>query len=182
MSDYLWLWTVAQQAPLSMGFSKQEYWSAFPFSVSRESSQPRDWTWVSCVSTLAGGFFTTVAPGQSMGRKELDMTKWLFLTQHKAIINSKKGKLNLLTFSNLYGRWAQNFHWKLVLINQSANIYHMLTVCKALWAQRFHAGFHDPVVPVLCPSIIGNNYSQYLGILCYLSQLCLTPLYSGVAS
>ena len=25
------LWTVALQAPLSMGFSGQEYWSGFPF-------------------------------------------------------------------------------------------------------------------------------------------------------
>ena len=24
-------WTVAQQAPLSMGFSRQEYWSGLPF-------------------------------------------------------------------------------------------------------------------------------------------------------
>ena len=27
----LTLWTVAQQAPLSMGFSRQEYWSGLPF-------------------------------------------------------------------------------------------------------------------------------------------------------
>ena len=26
-SDFLWLWTVACQLPLSMGFSKKEYWS-----------------------------------------------------------------------------------------------------------------------------------------------------------
>ena len=25
------LWTAAHQAPLSMGFSRQEYWSGFPF-------------------------------------------------------------------------------------------------------------------------------------------------------
>ena len=25
------LWTVARQAPLSMGFSRQEYWSGLPF-------------------------------------------------------------------------------------------------------------------------------------------------------
>ena len=25
------LWTVAQQAPLSMGFSRQEYWNGLPF-------------------------------------------------------------------------------------------------------------------------------------------------------
>ena len=30
MSNSLWLWTVARQAPLSMGFSRQEYWSGLP--------------------------------------------------------------------------------------------------------------------------------------------------------
>ena len=34
-------WTVAYQAPLSMGFSRQEYWSGLPFSFSRGSSRPR---------------------------------------------------------------------------------------------------------------------------------------------
>ena len=28
------LWTVAHQAPLSMGFSRQEYWSGVPFPSS----------------------------------------------------------------------------------------------------------------------------------------------------
>ena len=40
-------WTVAYQAPPYMGFSRQEYWSGLPFSFSRGSSQPRDWTLVS---------------------------------------------------------------------------------------------------------------------------------------
>ena len=31
MPDSVTLWTVAPQAPLSMGFSKQEYWSGRPF-------------------------------------------------------------------------------------------------------------------------------------------------------
>ena len=31
-------WTVAHQAPLSMGFSRQEYWSGFAISFSRGSS------------------------------------------------------------------------------------------------------------------------------------------------
>ena len=31
MSDSVIPWTVANQAPLSMGFSKQEYWSGLPF-------------------------------------------------------------------------------------------------------------------------------------------------------
>ena len=40
-------WSVACQAPLSMGFSRQEYWSGLPFSSSRGFSQLRDPTNVS---------------------------------------------------------------------------------------------------------------------------------------
>ena len=43
-------WTVARQAPLPMGFSRQEYKSGLPCPSSRGSSRPRDWTWVSCLS------------------------------------------------------------------------------------------------------------------------------------
>ena len=45
-------WTVALKAPLSMGFSKQEYWSGLPCSPPGRSSQPRDWTHISCVSCI----------------------------------------------------------------------------------------------------------------------------------
>ena len=34
-------WTVAHQAPLSVGFSRQEYWSGVAVSSSRGSSPPR---------------------------------------------------------------------------------------------------------------------------------------------
>jgi len=30
---FVTLWTVAHQAPLSMGFSRQEHWSGLPFST-----------------------------------------------------------------------------------------------------------------------------------------------------
>ena len=52
------LWTVACQDPLSMGIlqTRTLEWVAMPSS--RGSSQPRDWTQVSCVSWIASGFFT----------------------------------------------------------------------------------------------------------------------------
>ena len=34
------LWTVAYQAPLSMGFSRQEYWSGLPFSSPGDLPNP----------------------------------------------------------------------------------------------------------------------------------------------
>ena len=52
------LWNVARQAPLSTGIFWQEYWSGLPFSFSRWSFWPRDWTHVSCVFCIAGRFFT----------------------------------------------------------------------------------------------------------------------------
>ena len=41
-------WTLAHQAPLSIRFPRQEYWSGLPF-FSRGSSWPRNWTHVSCI-------------------------------------------------------------------------------------------------------------------------------------
>ena len=41
-----------------MGFSRQEYWSGLAISFSGGSSQPRDWTRISCI---AGRFFTNWA-------------------------------------------------------------------------------------------------------------------------
>ena len=52
------LWTVAWQALLSMGFSRQEYWSGLPFPPPRDLPD-RDWTCVSYFPALAGRFFTT---------------------------------------------------------------------------------------------------------------------------
>ena len=48
-------WTVAHQAPPSMEFSRQEYWSGLPLPSPGESSQPRD---RSRVSHIARWFFT----------------------------------------------------------------------------------------------------------------------------
>ena len=46
---FVTLWAIAHQAPLSMEFSRQEYWSGVAISYSRGPSWPTDWTHVSCV-------------------------------------------------------------------------------------------------------------------------------------
>ena len=37
---FVTLWTIAHQAPLSMGFSRQEYWSGLPFSSPEDLPDP----------------------------------------------------------------------------------------------------------------------------------------------
>ena len=53
--------TVACQAPLSMGFSKQEYWSGLPCPPPRDLPEPGMEPTSLKPSALAGGFFTTSA-------------------------------------------------------------------------------------------------------------------------
>ena len=53
------LWTVAPQAPLPMGFSRQEYWSALPFPPPGDLSDPRIEPASVTSPALAGRFFTT---------------------------------------------------------------------------------------------------------------------------
>ena len=54
-------WTVARQAPLSMGFSRREYWSGLPFPPPGDRPDPGIETVSLTSPTLAGGFFTTSA-------------------------------------------------------------------------------------------------------------------------
>ena len=54
-------WTVAYQAPLSVGFSRQEHWSGLrfppPWDISDPGIEPMS-------PALAGGFLPTEPPGK----------------------------------------------------------------------------------------------------------------------
>ena len=57
-------WTVAHEAPLSMEFSRQEYWSGLPLQIPTPETLPDPG--IKCVSltspALATGFFSTETP------------------------------------------------------------------------------------------------------------------------
>ena len=55
------LWTVTRQAPLSMVFSRQEFYSGLPCPPPGDLYNPGDWTCVSNISWLADRFFSTRA-------------------------------------------------------------------------------------------------------------------------
>ena len=54
-------WTVAHQAPLSMGFSRQEHWSGLMFSPPEDLPDPGIKPASLMSPALAGGFFTSSA-------------------------------------------------------------------------------------------------------------------------
>ena len=57
-------WTVAHQAPLSMGLFRQEYWSELPFPSPADLPNPVVETAPPVYPALAGCFFTTEPPGK----------------------------------------------------------------------------------------------------------------------
>ena len=61
MSDSVTSWTAARQAPLSMGFSRQEYCSVLPFPSPGDLPNPGVEPKSPISPALAGGFFTTCA-------------------------------------------------------------------------------------------------------------------------
>ena len=58
------LWAVAHQAPLSMGFSRQEYWSGWPFPPLGDLPDPGIKPASPGSPVLVSGFFTTEPPGK----------------------------------------------------------------------------------------------------------------------
>ena len=54
-------WTVAHQAPLSLGFFGQQYWSGLPFPTPGDLPNPGI---KPVYPALAGGFFSTEPPGK----------------------------------------------------------------------------------------------------------------------
>ena len=66
VSDSAIPWTVAHQAPLSMGFPRQKYWSGIPCPPPGDLPNLGDQTCTSMSPALAGRFFTTSATWETL--------------------------------------------------------------------------------------------------------------------
>ena len=84
---FMTLWTVAHQAPLSMGFSRQEYWSGLPCPPPGDLADPGS---NPCLCLLHGG---TEPPGKSF--LSLDLPLLCILCQ----CNHMHGILWLVSFT-----------------------------------------------------------------------------------
>ena len=130
-------WTAACQAPLSLGFSRQEYWSGLPcpppldlpnpgieprspalqanslptespgkpkntgepYPLARGSSQPRNWTLVSCTEDR---FFTTAElPGSLYSEARLNILDLDLMTSH-CLLEKRQSKFFDLPFNTSY--------------------------------------------------------------------------------
>ena len=85
------LWTVARQAPLSVGFTRQEYWSELPFPSPGDLPDPR----IELVISYTGRLFTIESPQKPLrvdsGRSILHyLSEGLIMTVIRKIANLRE--------------------------------------------------------------------------------------------
>ena len=75
-------WTGARQAPLSMGYSRQEHWSGLPFLSLGDFPH----SGVEPTSILPGGFFITEPPGKPRYHITWSVLRgWSYLWQNRCV-------------------------------------------------------------------------------------------------
>ena len=123
-------WTAAHQAPLSMGFSRQQYWSELPFPPPGDLPN----SGIKPVSpALAGRFFPPEPPGKPYATAKL--TQHMHLSQE--MVESQSLKVNV-------GPWKDNGFWGLrkKVVRNEGNVHFSYSLlhlkCAVLWA--FEAG------------------------------------------
>jgi len=102
MSDSVIPWTVALEAPPSMGFSRQEYWSGLPFPFSRGVSQPRDRTQV---SHIAGRCFTIWVTREALTRDQILGSQYQMQTHRTLRLENCRINVENISFCR-WGRGA----------------------------------------------------------------------------
>ena len=109
-------WTVAHQASLSMGFSRQQYWNGLPFpspgDLSHPGIQPKS-------PSLARGFFTTEPPGKPHCATQDVSFLVCFLNFYFRTFKDFKSILHLLTFSFCPSLCVISSHLVKTMIKQS---------------------------------------------------------------
>ena len=74
-------WTVAHQAPLSIGFSRQGYWSGLPFPSPGDLPVPE--TEPTCTTLQADHWTTGENAGSWTAKRDKKLISWRFLSHHE---------------------------------------------------------------------------------------------------
>ena len=98
----LWQWTVAHQAPLSMGFSRQEYWSGLPCLPPGDLPDPGIEPISLMALALTGRFFTASATWEAPLSLSLSLSIYIYIMHVYTYICIYIYKGNKLLFHKLW--------------------------------------------------------------------------------
>ena len=115
---FVTLWTIACQAPLSMGFSRQEYWSGLSCPPPGDLPDPHHLS-----PTLPGGFFTTRATWETFWLSD----NVLYFSKYLNFV-FRCNTVNVVNIPNhtVGKRWSQNLNSGRLTLK-----YRLLSLCNA---------------------------------------------------
>ena len=122
-------WIAACQAPLSMGFPRQEYWSGLPLPSPGHLPDPEIKPTSLASPSLAGRFFTTEPPGRPVHSVGFDK-RIMICTHHYSIIQNS---FTALCAPIIHFSLSLN-QWELLIFLQSIDLCILL-----LWIFNFIA-------------------------------------------
>ena len=131
---FVMLWTVVCQAPLSMGFSRQEYWSGLPCPPPGESSWPRDWSHISYLPFVNRWIlyhFTLFTTFQGHWETPVSLASLLKYSTHYSLylsnpsVSKSKGTI-WVTCILLQKNWHSPSEIDSVLVNSKGKITYLL--------------------------------------------------------
>ena len=163
------LWTVARQAPLSMGFPRQEYWSGLPFPPPVDLAYPGIKPMSPGSPALAGGFFQTETPGKLIITLQFSSVQslshvWLFVTPWTAACQAS------LSISNIWS-WL-----KLMSIESVMPANHLILCCSLLLLLSIFPSItvfsNEPVLFIRWPKYWSFSFSispsnEYSGLISF---------------
>ena len=121
--------TVACQAPLSMGFSRKEYWSELPFppvDLPNPGIEP-----TSVAPALAGKFFTTEPPGKPLQSFGMFLFIYIHIFSESYLFYWRVFSLDVelnLEIIILFQPFQIKFHWLLLSIVSYKKLFISLIV------------------------------------------------------
>ena len=109
-------WTVACQAPLSMGFSRQEYWSGLPCPPPGDLPDPGIEPVPSMSPALAGRFFTTSATWEAPLPRASDANDLICVFTHVSVLDFPGGSDSKASVYQCgrpgFNPWVRKIPWR----------------------------------------------------------------------
>ena len=172
-------WTVAHQAPLSMGFSRQEYWSGLPFPPPGHLPNPGIEPMSLMSPALAGRFFTTSAIWEARIKANVQVThsseipvSWPLWSAHASLPRLKTGNHCCSVAWNLsqtpLGSWSRQW-----AISPGTCPYNTHEHEGYFW--QYSDSASSPVVMLLDSVAPHLSIQTRLPVVCL--QICLPPLH-----
>ena len=132
-------WSVAHKAPLSMGFSRQEYWSGLPYPSLGDLPNPR-------INTVSLRF-------TCLGRR---------VVYHQRYLRSQSPLLSLRTLNYRY--WYKYKYWSRCLLSTSEHLPTHFYVTTSLWLTQVHSGtLRQPTPDYLYITVFVRTHTKIWG-------------------